>query len=137
MGAVGAGGGQGSAVRLTDRIGIGVLADVIPADLVREVLVETGTVQRRIRLLPAHVTVYFVLALSLFFDDAYEEVMRKLVQGLAAMRVWRSDWHVPTASALCQARRRLGENRFGSCSSGSPRRSRLPAGAGRGWPAGG
>jgi len=109
MGALGAAGGQGTAVRLTDRIGIGVLTDVIPADLVREVLVETGTVQRRIRLLPAHVTVYFVLALSLFFDDAYEEVMRKLVQGLAAMRVWRSDWHVPTASALCQARRRLGD----------------------------
>lgn len=108
MGAVGAADGQGAAVRLTDRIGIGVLAEVIPADLVREVLVETGTVQRRLRLLPAQVTVYFVLALSLFFDDAYEEVMRKLVQGLAAMRVWRSDWHVPTASALCQARRRLG-----------------------------
>lgn len=104
-----ASGGKGYSDRLTDRICIGVLADVIPPDLVDEVLVETGARQQRIRLLPARVTVYFVLALSLFFDDAYEEVMRKLVQGLSAMRAWRSDWHVPTASALCQARRRLGE----------------------------
>jgi hypothetical protein len=33
-------------------------------------------------LLPVRVVVYFVLALCLFFDDAYEEVMRKPVNGL-------------------------------------------------------
>jgi len=102
-------GGNNSSDRLTDRICIGVLADVIPSDLVEEVLAETGALQQRTRLLLARVVVYFVLALSLFFDDAYEETMCKLVQGLSAMRAWRSDWHVPTASALCQARRRLGE----------------------------
>lgn len=109
MEASGAFAGKCSSDRLTDRIGIGLLADVVPSDLVEEVLAETGALQQRSRLLPARVVVYFVLALSLFFDDAYEEVMCKLVQGLSAMRAWRSDWHVPTASALCQARRRLGE----------------------------
>jgi hypothetical protein len=63
----------------------------------------------RTRLLPARVVVYFVLALPLFFGDAYEEVMQKLVQGLRYLQVWRSDWQVPTASALCKARQRLGE----------------------------
>jgi hypothetical protein len=48
--------------------------------------------------------VYFVLAMTLFFDDAYEEVMRKLVDGLRFLRSWDEDWQVPSASALCQAR---------------------------------
>ncbi len=95
--------------RLTDRIGIGVLAGVIPADLIDEVLIETKAMQQRMRLLPARVVVYFVLSLSLFFGDAYEEVMRKLVQGLRFTRLWGAGWQVPTPSALCQARRRLGE----------------------------
>src|ERR1700712_3384536 len=98
-----------SSDRLTDPIGIGVLAKVIPADLIDEVLIETRAMQQRIRLLPARVVVYFVLSLSLFFGDAYEEVMQKLVQGLRFTRLWGVDWQVPTASALCQARRRLGE----------------------------
>src|SRR4051794_37480992 len=95
--------------RLTDRISIGVLSAVISADLIDEVLIQTKSVQMRTRLLPARVVVYFVLALPLFFGDAYEEVMQKLVQGLRYLQVWRSDWQVPTASALCKARQRLGE----------------------------
>ncbi|BEK95442.1 hypothetical protein NSER024013_33480 [Nocardia seriolae] len=58
--------------RLTDRIGLGVLTRVVGADLVDEVLVATGRMEKRRRLLPARVVVYFVLALTLFFDDAYE-----------------------------------------------------------------
>ncbi len=46
-------GGNNSSDRLTDRICIGVLADVIPSDLVEEVLAETGALQQRTRLLPA------------------------------------------------------------------------------------
>jgi hypothetical protein len=34
--------------------------------------------------------------------------MRKLVQGLRALRTWRSRWQVPTTSAMTQARQRLG-----------------------------
>ena len=49
-----------------------------------------------------------MLAMTLFFDDAYEEVMRKLVDGLRFLRSWDEDWQVPSASALCQARARLG-----------------------------
>ena len=63
-------------IRLTDRIGIGVLTRLIDRDLVDEVLAETGRAEQRSRLLPARVVVYYVLALCLFFGDAYEEVMR-------------------------------------------------------------
>lgn len=63
--------------------------------------------EKRSRLLPAHVVVYFVLALSLF-SDGYEEVIRKLVNGLRFARVWSTRWKVPTTGAISQARTRLG-----------------------------
>lgn len=95
-------------LRLTDRIGLGVLTKIVTRELVSDVLQETGRQEQRSRLLPARVVIYFVLALSLFSRDPYEEVMRKLVQGLAAMRIWGRDWHVPTTAALSKARIRLG-----------------------------
>ena len=94
--------------RLTDRIGIGVLTRLIDRDLVDEVLAETGRAELRSRLLPARVVVYYVLALCLFFGDAYEEVMRLLVTGLHFTGTWRKEWHVPTTGAITQARQRLG-----------------------------
>jgi hypothetical protein len=100
--------GAERADRLTDRIGLGVLTRLVHRDLVDEVLAQTRRTERRRRLLPARVVVYFVLAMTLFFDDAYEEVMRKLVEGLRFLRSWDDDWQVPSSSALCQARARLG-----------------------------
>lgn len=97
-----------SGASLTDRVGLGVLTRLVTRDLVSEVVSQTGRGERRSRLLPARVVVYFVLALALFSRDSYEEVMRKLVQGLTAIGTWREAWRVPTASALCQARKRLG-----------------------------
>lgn len=93
---------------LTDKIGLGVLTRLAPRELVAEVIAETGKREIRKRVLPARVVVYFVLALALFYRDSYEEVMRKLVQGLTSIGIWKGDWKVPTTSALSQARQRLG-----------------------------
>ena len=68
--------------RLTDHIAIGVLSGLIHRDIVDDVINECGKREKRSRLLPAHVVVYYVLALNLFFGEAYEEVMRQLVNGL-------------------------------------------------------
>jgi hypothetical protein len=95
-------------VRLTDRIGIGVLTRLVSRDAIDEVLAETGRREKRSRLLPAHVMVYFVIAMAVF-GDGYEEVMRRLVGGLQFMRAWRNEWSVPTTGAISQARDRLGE----------------------------
>uniref|UniRef100_UPI003F4B7D70 transposase domain-containing protein n=1 Tax=Streptomyces microflavus TaxID=1919 RepID=UPI003F4B7D70 len=57
---------------------------------------QAGRRERRVRLLPARVTVYFVLAMCLFFGDGYEEVMRKLVGGLRFLGGWSGSWKVPT-----------------------------------------
>jgi transposase IS4-like protein/DDE family transposase len=95
-------------VRLTDCISLGVLAEVFPRDVIEDVLTETGRREQRSRLLPAHVMVRFCQAMCLFFDDDYEEVMRKLVGSLKSMNSWRDDWTVPSTSAITQARQRLG-----------------------------
>lgn len=72
-----------------------------------EVISATGSQEKRSRSPPAHVVVYFVLTLALF-HDGYEEVLRKLVNGLRFARVWSTKWSVPTTGALTQARQRLG-----------------------------
>ncbi|MGW6413107.1 IS4 family transposase [Streptomyces vinaceus] len=94
--------------RLSDRIALGVLTRVFPAELVDEVVAETGRVERRSRLLPARVTVYFVLAMCLFSGQAYEEVARLLTEGLSWAGRWRGRWEVPSTGAISRARARLG-----------------------------
>lgn len=97
-----------SSVRLTDRISLGVLAEVVPRDVIEDVLVETGRREQRARLLPAHVMVRFCQAMCLFFGEDYEEVMRKLAGALVSMGSWRDEWRIPSTSAITQARQRLG-----------------------------
>jgi Insertion element 4 transposase N-terminal/Transposase DDE domain len=58
--------------------------------------------------MPARVVVYYVLALALFADCSYEEVMRQLVEGLAWESDWRQAWEVPSKVAIYKARERLG-----------------------------
>jgi hypothetical protein len=95
--------------RLSDYLSLGVVARIYPRGLVDQVLLETRSTEKRQRLLPARLVVYYVIALALFFGEAYEEVMRKMVGGLRLVSAWERAWKVPTASALCQARQRLGE----------------------------
>jgi len=95
--------------RLTDAIGVGVLTRLLDRDLVDEAIAAAGRQEKRVRLLPARVVVYYVLALCLFFGDSYEEVMRKLSHGLRVVGSWRQEWAIPTVGALSKARMRLGE----------------------------
>jgi len=95
--------------KLSDYLCLGVVGRVYTRDLVDEVLRETRSREQRDRLLPARLVVYFVIALGLFFGDAYEEVIAKMAGGLRFVNAWERQWHIPTASALCQARKRLGE----------------------------
>jgi hypothetical protein len=100
--------------RLSDRVAIGVLTRTYPPALVDRVLAECGRVERRHRLLPARLVVYYVLALALFAGVAYEEVLRCLVEALRGAVWWPNPrepwrvWRVPAKSALVQARARLG-----------------------------
>jgi hypothetical protein len=97
-----------TAERLSDHISIGVLTRIYPAVTVDAAVAETGKREQRHRLLPARVMVYYVMAMALFSQDAYEEVMRHLVDGLTWLSGWKSSWEVPTKAAIFKGRARLG-----------------------------
>ncbi|SEG44085.1 Transposase DDE domain-containing protein [Nonomuraea solani] len=71
--------------------------------MVDEALRVTRTVQSRLRDLPSRVVVYLVLAACLFPEVGYPDVWRKLTGALSGLPL-----AAPTASALAQARRRIG-----------------------------
>jgi Insertion element 4 transposase N-terminal/Transposase DDE domain len=87
------------------RVRLGVLTDVFTAELVDEVIATHGRVERRVRLLPSRLVVYFVLALCLFARESYEEVIRLLTSGLPGSRALARI----NRSSLSRARSRLGE----------------------------
>jgi hypothetical protein len=82
---------------------IGELTRIVSFEMVDEVLAQTGAVQRRVRLVPARVTVYLLLAAALFTGLGYRQVFDRLCAGLAGLALRR-----PSGSALRQARQRLG-----------------------------
>lgn len=94
--------------RLSDHVALGVLTRTFPPELVDAVLRQTGREQQRSRLLPARLVVYYVLAMTLFSQAGYEEVMRNLIEGLAWESGWQKRWSVPSQPAISQARARLG-----------------------------
>jgi hypothetical protein len=96
-----------------DHVTIGVLVDSVPRDAVDEAVAVCGVRERRSDgKLPAHVTAYLTLALCLFPDDDYEEVAARVTGALDRFGCWDAAWTVPTASAVTQARKRLGREVF-------------------------
>jgi hypothetical protein len=72
--------------RITDFISLGVIAKTFPLAKVHEVLAETGKTSVRQRELPAHVMIYYVVALALYRDASCREVLRCLLEGLQFLR---------------------------------------------------
>lgn len=95
--------------RITDFVSLGVLTKAFPKDAIREVLSETGKESVRERLLPSHVVVYYVLALSLFMHVSCREVLRCLLEGLEWLMFPGVTVTVAGKSGISQARTRLGE----------------------------
>jgi hypothetical protein len=82
---------------------LGELTQQVPFEMVDAVLEETCRAERRVRDLPARVVVYLLLAGCLFAELGYCQVWGRLTAGLDGL-----DVAAPTASAVTQARRRLG-----------------------------
>jgi Insertion element 4 transposase N-terminal/Transposase DDE domain len=94
--------------RIGDHVALGVLTTTISAELVDAVLAETGRESRRRRQLPARLVVYYVLALALYAQASYGEVLRRLLEGLRWLRLDGADPALATKSAITRARGRLG-----------------------------
>jgi hypothetical protein len=94
--------------RITDHISLGVVAKTFPRKTVDAVLQETGKASKRQRDLPAHVMVYYVIALALYMQVSYREVLRCLLEGVRWLRGPEVEVRVAGKSAISQARTRLG-----------------------------
>jgi hypothetical protein len=79
---------------------LGELTQIVPFELADAVLEQAGAVQRRLRLLPSRVGLYFVLAMCLFPATGYRGVWAKLAGRLDVAR--------PDLKALRDLRRRIG-----------------------------
>src|SRR5215213_8427286 len=99
--------GLPAGVRLSDHIGLGVIARAVPPDRVRQALAETGKSSERQRDLPAQVMVYDAIALALHMGAGTREVMRCLLEGLRWLRGAEAV-RVAGRSGISQARTRLG-----------------------------
>ncbi|HTG31743.1 MAG TPA: IS4 family transposase [Thermoanaerobaculia bacterium] len=97
-----------SGARLTDFVSLGVLADRFPLDKVHEILQQTERKSQRQRHLPAHVVVYYVIALALYMEVSYGEVLRCLLEGLAWLGLPVQRIRCTGRSGISQARSRLG-----------------------------
>lgn len=73
----------GTGARLSDYLSASLLARVVPAEVVNEVLDAHGCNSQRLRSFPAVAGVYYSMALSLYPEAAYEEVFAAVAQGLA------------------------------------------------------
>lgn len=94
--------------RVTDYISLGVIAKTFPIDKVHAALAGTKSASVRERDLPAHVVVYYVIALSLYMQSSYREVLRCLLEGVQWLLDPSVAIKVAGKSGISQARTRLG-----------------------------
>jgi hypothetical protein len=94
--------------RITDYISLGVIAKTFPPETVRTVLAATRTASRRQRDLPAHVVVYYVIALALYMQSSTREVLRCLLEGVQWLRGPSATVKVAGKSGISKARTRVG-----------------------------
>ncbi|MBG0825987.1 IS4 family transposase [Planomonospora sp. ID91781] len=92
---------------LLDRLNLGAVTELVPSQVVDEVIIECGRGEKRLRVLPARITLYFVLALWLCPGAGYGEVLRMLFDQFY-QEIGTGLIRVPTGAAAVQARRRLG-----------------------------
>src|SRR2546426_2783762 len=94
--------------RITDYISLGVIAKTFPVSKIHAVLAATGAASVRQRDLPAHVVVYYVIALALYMQSSYREVLRCLLEGVQWLLDPSATIKVAGKSGISQARTRLG-----------------------------
>jgi len=94
--------------RITDYVSLGVVAKFFPRAKVDAVLKQTERTSVRERDLPAHVVVYYVIALALYMRSSYREVLRCLLEGVQWLLDPSVSIKVAGKSGISQARSRLG-----------------------------
>jgi hypothetical protein len=94
--------------RITDYISLGVIAKYFPRQIIDDVLRQAKRESVRERDLPAHVVVYYVIAMALYMQSSYREVLRCLLEGVHWLSGPSLAPRVTGKSGISQARTRLG-----------------------------
>jgi hypothetical protein len=94
--------------RITDYVSLGVVAKTFPIDTIRAILSAMDRGSIRERDFPAHVVMYYVIALALYMQSSAREVLRCLLEGLQWLTNSSQAIKVPGKSGISQARTRLG-----------------------------
>lgn len=94
--------------RFTDFISLGVIAKTFPKDKVDEALKVTGKQSERQRCLPAHVMVYYSIAMALYMQVSCREVLRCLLEGIRWLLGPEAKIQVAGRAGISQARERIG-----------------------------
>jgi hypothetical protein len=94
--------------RITDYVSLGVIAKTFPPTQILAILEATAKSSVRQRDLPAQVVVYYVIALALYMQSSYREVLRCLLEGIQWLRDPSAVIRVAGKSGISQARTRLG-----------------------------
>lgn len=96
-------------IRVADYLSLGLLARLVPPSVVHSALEKHDRQSQRIRALPAHAVVYYVMALAMYQGVNAEEVLKMVTEGMAYLG---DDVIAPKVgkSGISAARTRLGAN---------------------------
>jgi hypothetical protein len=85
------------------------LEQVIPSQTITSAILQTSSEERRQRVLPTHVVIALVIAMSFWSYDSIVDVFKNLIQGLAGRLInLKVRLISPTSSSITEARQRTG-----------------------------
>lgn len=83
------------------------LSQVIPSQTITNAIISTSSTGQRQRILPTHVVVVLVIAMSLWSYDSIVDVFKNLIQGIAGRWISLKVRLIsPTSSSISEARQR-------------------------------
>jgi hypothetical protein len=84
-----------------------VLAIAIPSETIEAAI--KSTERQRQRMIPTHLVVALIIAMSLWSKDSIEDVLKNLVHGLSTQWIrLEQSWKNPSKSSISEARQRIG-----------------------------
>ncbi len=84
---------------------IEALTKYVKPEFVKEALIETRRLSRRVRKLPAEATMWFLVAAGLFKEESLQDVLSKVGMPPGGRNLWDKS---PSSTAFSKARERLG-----------------------------
>jgi hypothetical protein len=85
------------------------LEQVIPSQIISQAITNTSSLQRRRRILPTHVVIALVIAMSFWSRDSIVDVFKNLIQGISGQLIsLLIRIKTPTSSSIAEARQRVG-----------------------------